>query len=222
VHHGVFEARQGYRATGGLVIAAVGEAHRMWKYGGEHAFTIIPNFLLTGILAILVGLSIAAWSMAFLDRPRGSTVFLLLAVALLAVGGGVAQVVFSAVAWAVATRIHRRHDWLRACLPRGARRGLAATWGWMLAGATFLSALALTVAMTGFVPGLSDPERILIACWSTLAVALGLVLLAALGAFADDLEESPGADLERPDHLPGCEGGSLNKTTGAGELSPGK
>jgi hypothetical protein len=79
-----------------------------------HAFTIIPNFLLTGILAILVGLSIAAWSMAFLDRPRGSTVFLLLAMALFAVGGGVAQVVFSAVAWAVATRIHRRHDWLRA------------------------------------------------------------------------------------------------------------
>jgi len=42
--HGFFEALQGNKPTGGMFIAAIGEAHRMWPHGSEPAFTLIPNF----------------------------------------------------------------------------------------------------------------------------------------------------------------------------------
>lgn len=39
----------GNTATNAYVIETIREANRMWLYGNEPAFTIIPNFLITGI-----------------------------------------------------------------------------------------------------------------------------------------------------------------------------
>lgn len=56
--HGFFEVLQGNTPTEGMFISAIGEAHRMWPHGNEYAFTLIPNFLVTGIVAMLIGLLI--------------------------------------------------------------------------------------------------------------------------------------------------------------------
>ncbi len=48
INHGFFETLQGNVPTPGLFIFAIGEAQKMWLHGDEPAFTIIPNFLLTG------------------------------------------------------------------------------------------------------------------------------------------------------------------------------
>ena len=53
--HGFFEALQGNTATPGLIVQAIGPAQRMWIHGTEEAFTLVPNFLVTGILAMAVG-----------------------------------------------------------------------------------------------------------------------------------------------------------------------
>ena len=58
VNHGLFEILQGNITTNGFYIEAIGENHRFWLYGTEGAFTLIHNFLITGIFAILVGLTI--------------------------------------------------------------------------------------------------------------------------------------------------------------------
>lgn len=55
--HGFFEILQGSVPTDGLFISAIGEAQKMWPHGDEPAFTLIPNFLLTGIAAMIVGLA---------------------------------------------------------------------------------------------------------------------------------------------------------------------
>ena len=55
ISHGILEALQGNNPTGGLIIDAIGESHRRWLHGNEPAFTVIPNFLLTGIAAIVTG-----------------------------------------------------------------------------------------------------------------------------------------------------------------------
>ena len=65
MNHGFFEVLQGNTPTEGMLIQAIGEAHQMWRYGGEEAFTIVPNFLVTGILAMLVGLAVIVWSLGF-------------------------------------------------------------------------------------------------------------------------------------------------------------
>ncbi len=50
--------------------------------------TLIPNFLVTGILAVIVGLVVAVWAALFAPRKRGGPVLLLLSIAMLLVGGG--------------------------------------------------------------------------------------------------------------------------------------
>lgn len=105
--HGFFEALQGNVPTGGFFIAAIGEAHQMWPHGTEPAFTLIPNFLITGIVAMAVGLAVVVWSLLFVHRRYGSTILLLLFILLLLVGGGVAQIVFFPFIWLVSTRINK-------------------------------------------------------------------------------------------------------------------
>jgi hypothetical protein len=78
ISHGFFEILQGNTATDGLIIQAIGDAQQRWQYGTEEAFTIVPNFLATGVLAIAASLAIAIWSVGFLHTQRGATIFGLL------------------------------------------------------------------------------------------------------------------------------------------------
>ncbi len=103
-----------------LIVNALGPGYRwtVWKEGGEGAFTLIPNFLVTGVVATLIGLAMIAWSLRFLHSPRGPTVFLILGVASFLTGGGVAQIVLFTLAWAVATQIVASLAFWRRLLPR--------------------------------------------------------------------------------------------------------
>ena len=66
--HGLFERLHGNTPTSGLFIQAIGPANRFWVYGTEDAFTIIPNFLLTGSLAVIFSLAITGWLAAASGR----------------------------------------------------------------------------------------------------------------------------------------------------------
>jgi hypothetical protein len=189
--HGFFETLQGNLPTPGLFVSAIGEAQRMWPHGNEPAFTVIPNFLATGIAAMLVGLALIVWSLGFVHRRRGPAVFLGLFVLLLLVGGGVAQVLFFPFFWLASTRIRAPLGWWRGVLRAPLRARLARGWPWFLALSAALLVGALVIATTGFVPGVDDPEAVLgvmLAC--LLAVAL-LLPLAFVSGFARDLDARP-------------------------------
>jgi hypothetical protein len=68
IDHGIFEILQGNQRTESLLINAIGPEHIMWEHGGEGAFTILPTFLLTGILAITVGIAMIIWSVWFIEK----------------------------------------------------------------------------------------------------------------------------------------------------------
>ena len=186
--HGFFETLQGNTPTGGMLISAIGEAHRMWPHGNEYAFTLIPNFLITGILAMIVGLSIIIWSVGFVHKKNGSFIYLLLFILLFLVGGGIGQIVFFTLAWAVSTRINKPLIWWRKVLPESGRRVLAKLWLWSLIAGALLLVMALEIAIFGFVPGVNDPDLILIIMLSGLGVGLGVLLLTFVGGFAHDIE----------------------------------
>jgi len=57
----------GNLATNGLVIEAW---PTMQATAGEPAMTLIPNFLLTGILAIIMGIKVTIWVAAFIKRGK--------------------------------------------------------------------------------------------------------------------------------------------------------
>lgn len=191
IDHGALEMMQGNRPTPGLIVNALGSGYRwtVWTHGGEGAFTLIPNFLATGFVATLIGVALIVWSLRFIHRQRGPTVFLLLSISSFLAGGGVAQLGLFTLAWAGATRIRARLRFWRWLLPRTLRRFLGGLWRWTLAAATTLFLIALEIAVFGYVPGVSDPTQILHTCWTILLAGLVLFLLSFLGAFAHDIED---------------------------------
>ena len=104
VNHGIFEVLQGNTPTNGFYIEAIGEANRFWVHGTEGAFTIIPNFLATGICVMLVSLAIILCSVRNIQTRHGATVFLFLLILLTLVGGGIGHIILSLPAWAYCVR----------------------------------------------------------------------------------------------------------------------
>lgn len=183
--HGFFEILRGNAPTGSLVVQAIGPDQRMWIHGTEEAFTIVPNFLAAGIFSVAIALAIIVWSIRYIDRPIGATVFLGLSVALFLVGGGVAMLVSVLFGWAVARRIDRPIGWWRA-IPASLIDGLVTGWRGLIVLCAVLYAFALEVAIAGVVPGVSDPEARLYICWTALLAMLASMILALAGAAAED------------------------------------
>jgi hypothetical protein len=160
VNHGFFEILQGCKPTGGLYIYAIGEAQRFWPLGGEDAITLIPNFMITGVASVVVGLGIVVWSIWFLPTRHGRTVFLGLFVLSFLVGGGIGQAFFFVPAWAFATRMNRPLAWWRKALPRSIWPFLSRLWVVTLVLAAIVMLIGLEMAIFGLFPGLTDPVDI--------------------------------------------------------------
>jgi hypothetical protein len=67
--------------------------------------TIIPSFLITGIVATVVGLFTMVWAAVFIHRKHGGIVLILLSVILLLSGGGLVPPVIVIIAGVHGTRI---------------------------------------------------------------------------------------------------------------------
>jgi hypothetical protein len=193
IDHGIFEIMQGNTPTDGVFIRAIGPDQIMWKYGGEEAFTIIPNFLLTGILAVLVGIALIIWSVGFVHRNHGASVLLLLIVLLFLLGGGIAApIVFGPPTWAAATRIHKPLTWWQKVLPERLRGILAKLWPYLLTIGVISMLIGLYIAITGNIPwaDVTDPERILNICWAfVFGGGWGMFMLSFICGFAADIED---------------------------------
>ncbi|MFO7583780.1 MAG: hypothetical protein R6W69_03540 [Anaerolineales bacterium] len=128
--HGIPEILQGNTPTEGLIIQAIGPDNRMWHYGTEEAFSLLPTYLSTGLAAIAISLALIVWSLGFVHTKRGAT-----ALGLLFIG--------------------------------------------------------LSIAITGYLPGQSDPEVILNICWAFIFIGgLGLFLVTFVAGFAHDIEQT--------------------------------
>jgi hypothetical protein len=190
MNHGFFEALQGNRPTGGLLINAIsaGNSWTRLTQGGEGALTLVPNFLATGLLAMALGLAIVTWSIGFVHRPRGPVVLFVLFVGLTLVGGGIGQIVFFCLVCALAKHINRPLAAWQAILPAELRRVLARLWPGTLGLAIALFMGALEIAIFGYVPGVADLAVCQYICWSLLGLGLVMLLATFAAAFARDIE----------------------------------
>jgi hypothetical protein len=134
VEHGIFEILRGSARPEGIMIASMGPPcvpESSWN-ACEPAMTVIPSFLVTGILAVVLGVAVTIWSVGFVHRRAGGLVLIGLSFLLLLFGGGIFPPVIGIVAGALGTRINRP-------VPAGGRgagglsRLLAALWPWSLA-----------------------------------------------------------------------------------------
>jgi hypothetical protein len=136
VEHGVFEILQGSVAPGGILINAIGppcQAEAVW-HACLPAMTIMPSFLGTGVLAVVVSLTVVIWSVGFVQRKRGGLVLILLSLVMLPLGGGFVAPLTGVIAGAAGTRIGMPLTWWRRRLPGTVLHLLAALWPWTLVG----------------------------------------------------------------------------------------
>lgn len=181
--HGVSEFLQGNCPTEGLLLEDVG------------AFTLIPNYLATGIATILVSLCILVWIIWFIHTRHGATVFLLLGIASFLVGGGIGETVIFLIAWGVATRIHSPLPFWRRVLSESRRRWLAGSWVWILSAGyvfIFLGVLIWLVFTPPWMPYEDKSPIMLYTCWTSLLTGLFFQALSIIAGFARDIQRQDG------------------------------
>nr|MDO8098456.1 hypothetical protein [Candidatus Njordarchaeota archaeon] len=190
MEHGFFEMLQGNVAPGSVVIDAIGSAQELWPGATEPALTIIPSFLITGILAIIVGLLLTLWAVAFVERKYGAWTLFLLSVALFLVGGGSPPIFVGVLASAVATRINKPLVWWRKHLGVNVRGFLARLWPWSIITFVLVDLFAVLVAITGLPLVLfsADTAGIVSVLYVLGYITDLLLLLAIFSGFAHDIQ----------------------------------
>ena len=113
---GIFEILQGNIAPNSFVISTIGPNYVMAGDFTYAAITIIPNLLITGILAIIVSLLVIIWSVGFVHKKNGVLILLGLSILQVLVGG--AWVIdLALITCILATRIDKPLNWWRSHLP---------------------------------------------------------------------------------------------------------
>lgn len=105
--HGIFEILQGNMPTSGLRFEAISQAHRFWEHGGEPALSIIPNYLITGILTTIISLATIIWAITYIDKKVGLWGLIILTIFVLIFGGGFAPPTFMILAIIAASKINK-------------------------------------------------------------------------------------------------------------------
>jgi hypothetical protein len=182
--HGIFEMLQGHTRPEGLMIAAMGppcDPEKVWNLC-EPAMTVVPSFLVTGILATLVGIMTIVWAAGFVHRKRGGLILILLSVALLLVGGGLFPPVIGVIGGIVATRVHVPPKERPEGRFNGLSRFLAALWPWSL--------VAFFVWVFGqFIIGYFSNDWLMQSGFLAPLLILGLMGLSIVSGFARDAQE---------------------------------
>jgi hypothetical protein len=133
LEHGIGEIFQGNAAPDQIMILSWPNAQFFRSMGGEPAMTIIPNYLITGILALLVSLVLLIWTIGFVQRKNGGRVMIFLSIVLLLVGGGIFPPIFGILIGVVATRINMQAVYKKVNQPAGFQHFLAKLWPWSYA-----------------------------------------------------------------------------------------
>jgi len=105
--HGPGEILQGNVAPTDIMVKAWPS---LTALGGEPAMTVIPNFIITGILAIIFGVLVAAWAGAYVERKMGGLFLILLSIIMLFVGGGIVPPFFGIAAGLIGVLINHNAE----------------------------------------------------------------------------------------------------------------
>ena len=189
IDHGFFEILRGHQPPNEILIEAIGPAQRFWEYGTEPAVTIIPSYLVSGILSILIGILVIVWSVAYIDRKYGAGILMLFCITLFLVGGGFAPIFMAVLGSLTATRINKPLTFWRKLLPESLRRFLARIWSVSLIALVILFVISVEIAIFGWpLTSFMDAETAVNKLYTISYIMLGLMVLSVLAGFAFDIE----------------------------------
>lgn len=186
LEHGIGEILQGNAAAATTVINAYKAPGLLFPFGVEPAMTLIHNYLITGILAVITGLLIMIWSAFFIQNKGGGIILYLLAILSLLVGCGFAPIFVLLLTGIAGFKIKSAFKLWRKT-PAGMRQVLARLWPWLL-GAMFL--VTPVSVIWGYFAGMNQPLVNMNAS-IILAMACGwtqllFIILTSIAAMARD------------------------------------
>jgi hypothetical protein len=190
IEHGIGEVLQGNKAPDGIVILSWPGSAFFEILGGEPAMTLIPNLLVSGILAILFSLIFLVWAAWFVERTHGGLILILLAMVMLLVGGGFGPPFLGILIGVTATRINAPLTGWRAHLSAGWRRFFGNLWPWSFI-TSFIAWLLLFPGspLLAYFFGVDDPNLVP----TLFVIALGTLLLTIVTGFVRDSEGQIGS-----------------------------
>jgi len=176
--HGLYEVFQGNKATEGFYLPSIG------------AVTLIPNYLFTGIAAIVVGIFILIWSIGFIQTKSGPGIFLVSSIVLFFVGGGVAHILIFLIAWLVSTNIRSSLSFWERIISKHLRGTFSKIWlPVLVAGLLFvLSGVLIWIFIIppGEIREITSTHYLL---WSLLLVGVFLLIVDIILGFSRDIEK---------------------------------
>jgi hypothetical protein len=184
IEHGIGETLQGNVAPDGTVISSWPGSAFFSTLGGEPAMTIIPNLLVTGILAILFSLVFLVWATLFVQRKHAGLALILLSIVMLLVGGGFGPPILGILVGATATRINAPFTWLHTHLPAGLGCSLGKLWPWSFS-ACIIAWLSLFpgLVLLDYYFGVDNPSLV----YAFILGAFGFLGLTVFIGFAHDV-----------------------------------
>ncbi len=185
VEHGLGEVLQGRRTPEGIFIQSWPESEFFRFLSGEPAMSLLPDMLLTGVLAILFSLAYLSCAIWFVQRKKAGLVLMLLAVAMLLAGGGIFPPIFGLLIGFTATRLHAPLDGWRERLSPGLAERLGRLWPWAF-GASLLAWLSMFpgVPMLSYFLSVESVALVLV----LLVSMFGFLFVAVIAALASDLQ----------------------------------
>ena len=189
MEHGLGEILQGNIKPSGLMILSWPDSAFFQILGGEPAMTIVPNMLISGILAALVSLTYLTWVVCLIDHKHSGRVLTILSVLMLLLGGGIFPPIFGGLIAAVAAYSRAASVRVGKLFTDNARLVLANAWPWAF-GLGVLSWLAMFpgVPVLSYVFGVENTSLIFI----ILACMFGFPGLAELAGIARDARGKTG------------------------------
>jgi hypothetical protein len=190
--HGYFEIKQGNVRPEGLMIASMGppcDPEAIWN-ACEPAMTVIPSFLITGIVTTLLGILTMIWSAGFISKKRGAfhekrgnLGLILLSIALLLTGGGIFPPVIGLVGGIVAASVNKPISRQLRGVRAKVSKVFASLWSWTL--------VAFFVFLFGQFPaGYFFNDLMLQSGYVIPLIILGLMGLAIVSATAYDVQSA--------------------------------
>jgi hypothetical protein len=188
IQHGIFEILQGNIATNDFMIDAIGPEQRLWEYATETALTIIPNFLITGILAVIFGLLVTICAWLFIEKKYGAWIFELLSLILWLVGGGFAPILMALFGFLAAIKIKSSLSWWRNHLPITLRNFLSKLWPWSLIVYVLVFVFGVEIAVFGYpLLWIFNANATYTIQWSLAIIMVILWPISIITAFAHDI-----------------------------------
>lgn len=185
IEHGIGEVLEGNRPTPGVFILSWPDSAFFEIMSGEPAMTIIPNYLATGLFAILFSSLFLVVVIKFRHHARAITLLFALLPGMLLAGGGFGPPVLGALAVLIALKRNSPLDrWSR--LPSTVHSVLSRLWPWSF-GICLLGWLMLFpgAALIVFFTGVDDALIMII----PILVAFAFIPITLLLGFSRDISE---------------------------------